>query len=183
MGGKNKLLTKIDGKSMIRRVVENALSSKVDEVIVVLGWEAEQVRKELQDLPCRFAVNKEYERGQSSSVKAGLKEVGAATQALLILPGDIAMIDPRSINTVVDSYDHDKHLIVIASHNGRMGHPILLAKDLFEEIKRIDEETFGLKSVVKKHETEMTLVETGSDNALWDVDRPEDLRRIRKVED
>jgi CTP:molybdopterin cytidylyltransferase MocA len=64
-----------------------------------------------------------------------------------------------------------------------MGHPILLAKDLFKEIKRIDEETFGLKSVVKKHETQMKLVETGSDNALWDVDKPEDLRRIRKVED
>ena len=182
MRGENKLLTRINEKPMIRRVVESALKSKVDEVIVVLGFEAELVRKELKDLPCRFVINKAYEEGQSSSLKAGLKEVGATTQALLVLPGDVAMIDPRSINTVVDAYNHEKSSIVVASHNERMGHPILLAKDLFEEIMRIDEETFGLKSVVKRHEAEMRLVETGSENALWDVDVPEDLKQIRKVD-
>lgn len=182
MRGKNKLLTRINKKSMIRRVVESALKSKADEVVVVLGWESELVRKELNDLPCRFVINQDYEEGQSSSVKAGMKSVGMETQAVLVLPGDVAMIDPRSINAVVDAYNDEKSPIVVASHNGRMGHPILLARDLFEETMRIDEETFGLKSVVKRHEAEMRLVETGSENALWDVDIPEDLKRIGKVD-
>ncbi len=51
MAGMNKLLTKIDGKPMIRGVVETALSSKADQVIVVLGWEAEKIREALADLP------------------------------------------------------------------------------------------------------------------------------------
>lgn len=61
MHGKNKLLTKIQGTPMIRRVVQATLESKVDEVIVVLGAEADKVRKILTDLPCRLVVNKNYE--------------------------------------------------------------------------------------------------------------------------
>jgi molybdenum cofactor cytidylyltransferase len=183
MRGRNKLLTRIEGKPMIRRVLENALNSKVDEVIVVLGWEAEQIRGELQDLPCRFVVNRDYEKGQSSSVKAGLKEVGATTQAVLVLPGDVALIDPRSINMVLEAYNHEKKLIVVAAHNGRLGHPILLGRELFGEIEQIDETSFGLKSVVKKHEQTMRLVETDSENAIRDVDTPEDLKQLKQVEE
>lgn len=179
MRGRNKLLTKIDGTPMIRRVVEAALNSKVDEVIVVLGWEGEKIRKAMGDLPCRYVINKEYERGQSSSVKVGLGEVGDATRAILVLPGDVAMIDSRSINLVVDEYDQGKYPIVIASFKGKLGHPILLDRRLFEEIERIGEQTFGLKSVVQKHEEEKRLVETGTPNVLRDVDTPEDLKKLQ----
>jgi len=178
MRGKNKLLAKVEGKPMIRKVVETALNSKVDEVIVVLGWKADKVREVLSDLPCRLTVNKNYERGQSNSIKVGLKEIGQATLAVLILPGDIAMIDTKSINTVLDAFNQYSNPIVVAAHNGQPGHPILLAKQLFPEIEGINEQTFGLKAVVQRHESELRLVETGSENTLIDFDTPEDLKRL-----
>lgn len=178
MHGRNKLLSKIDGKTMIRRVAETALSSKVDEVIVVLGYEANKVRAELADLPCRFVVNKEYERGQSSSVKAGLGEVSEATRAILVLPGDLAKIDPASIDSVVDEYLLRGGKIIVAAYKGKLGHPILLGRELFDEVRQIDEQTMGLKAVIKKHEGDVRLVETGSENVLRDVDTPEDLRAL-----
>jgi molybdenum cofactor cytidylyltransferase len=180
MRGRNKLLANIEGKPMIRRAVETALNSKVDEVIVVLGWEAQRIREVLSDLPCRFVLNKDYEHGQSSSVKAGLKEVGPTTRAILILPGDMARIDMHSINAVLDAYNKEMASIVVAAHKAKLGHPILLSRELFQEIGQIDEQTFGLKSVVKRHETEMRLVETGTDNVLRDVDTPDDLKRIQE---
>lgn len=179
MRGRNKLLVRIEKKPMIRRVVESALSSNVDEVIVVLGWEAKRIREALADLPCRFAVNKDYQRGQSSSVKAGLREIAEGTEAILILPGDVALIEPRSINVVVTAYNNRKRPIIVASYSGRAGHPILLAKELFKEIEQIDEETFGLKSVVNRHGSEVQMVETGSENVLRDVDTPEDLKLLK----
>ena len=179
MRSRNKLLITINRKPMIRKVVESALSSKVDEVIVVLGWEAKKIRDALTDLPCRFVVNKDYRRGQSSSVKAGLREVAAGTEAVLILPGDVAMIDPHSINKVIEAYNNRNDLIVVASYSGRPGHPILLSKDLFKEIEVIDEATFGLKSVLNRHKSEVRMVETGSENVLRDVDTPEDLKILK----
>jgi len=179
MRGRNKLLVKIQRKPIIRRVVEAALNSKVDEVIVVLGWEAKKIREVLADLPCRFVVNKEYRKGQSSSVKAGLREVGETTQAILFLPADIAMIDSASINRVVDAYARDRRPILIASHKRRMGHPILLRRELFPEVEAIAEESFGMKAVINRHRAEVKLVETGSDRVLYDIDTPADLKQIR----
>jgi molybdenum cofactor cytidylyltransferase len=178
MRGKNKLLTEIQGTPMIRRVVQAALESKVDDVIVVLGAEAGKVRKVLTDLPCRLVINKNYEKGQSSSVKAGLSEVSPMTRAALVLPGDVAMIDCRSINMVIEEYEHGRHSIVIAAHNGEAGHPILFDKQLFSEIEQIDEQTFGLKAIIKRHEGDMYLVETDSSNPIKDVDTPEDLNDL-----
>ncbi len=178
MRGINKLLVNIRGKPIIRRVVEAALQSKVDEVVVVLGWEADKIRNALAELPCRLVLNKNYEKGQSGSVKAGLGEVGEATRAILVLPGDVATIDPRSINLVIDEYAHGTHPIIVAAHKGRPGHPILLDKQLFKEIELIDEQTFGLKAVIKKHEGATRLVETGSPKVLRDVDTPEDLKDL-----
>ena len=178
MRGRNKLLVKVESRPIIRGVVEAGLKSKVDEVIVVLGWEADKIQKALDDLPCRFVVNKDYEKGQSSSVKAGLREVGGATQAILILPGDVAMIDANSINLVINEYARRKHPIIVAAHKSRPGHPILLDRQLFKEIEQIDEQSFGLKAVVKKHEGAVRFVEAGSSNVLRDVDTPEDLKSL-----
>lgn len=178
MRGPNKLLTRIDGKPMIRKIVETALNSKVDEVIVVLGWEASKVREVLADLPCRLILNKNFEEGQSTSLKAGLSEASEAARAILVLPGDIAKIDTQAINLVVDAYNQENAAIVVAAHEGKPGHPILLSRKLFREIAEIEEQTFGLKSIIKNHENEIRLVETGSTNILMDVDTPEDLRDL-----
>jgi len=178
MEGQNKLLALVHGQPMIRGVVEAALDSKVDETLVVLGWEERKIRKALMGLPCRLIVNKEFERGQSSSLKAGLNAIALETRAVLVLPGDVAEIDSRSIDKVVDAYISNGGTILVAAHNGRFGHPILLDSRIFSEIARIDEETYGLKSVVKNHENEIRLVETGSDNVLRDVDTPGDLKGL-----
>lgn len=178
MLGRNKLLVKVEGKPMIRRVVEAGLRSKVDEVIVVLGWEADRIQRALAELPIRLVLNKDYEKGQSSSVKSGLREIAEVAQAVLILPGDVAMIDPGSINLVISEYVQKKKAIVIAGYKGRPGHPILLDRKLFKEIEKIGEDTFGLKAVVRNHEREIRLIETGSANVLRDVDTRDDLKEL-----
>jgi molybdenum cofactor cytidylyltransferase len=167
---------------MIRRVVEAALGSKVDETIVVLGWEENRVREALADLPCRLIVNREFEKGQSSSLKAGLDKVAPGTTAVLVLPGDIVNIDSRSIDKVIHSYIVDDGSILVASHNGRYGHPILIDKRLFNDITQITEETHGLKWVIKKHENEIRLVEVDTDAVLRDVDTAEDLHRLSSLQ-
>ena len=178
MPGRNKLLAEVEGVPMIRRVVKIALSSKVDEVIVVVGWEEEKIRSVIAELNCRVVVNRNFEEGQSSSVKAGVAEVNPSSRAVLILPGDVAKIEAKSIDMVVEKYNQGICLIVIAGHQGKSGHPILLDKQLFPEIAHINEEAFGLNAVVKKHRDDVCLVETGSRNVLKDIDTTADLEEL-----
>lgn len=178
MPGRNKLLADVEGVPMIRRVAQSALGSKVDEVIVVVGWDEERIRSVIAGLECKITVNRNFEQGQSSSVRRGLEEVNPSSRAVLILPGDVAKIDASSIDRVIEKYYHGGYSIVIAGYEGRSGHPILLDKQLFPEIARIDEETFGLKAIVKKHQNEVCLVETGSRDVLRDVDTATDLAEL-----
>jgi len=177
--GRNKLLERIDGETMVERVVKRALASRARPVVVVLGHEAEKVRNVLRGLECRIVVNEEFEKGQSSSVRRGVSEVAAVSRAVAILPGDITFIRTESIDRVIEAYEREGARIVIASHGGRAGHPILFDGSLFEELLSIGEETMGLRAVVSRHRGEVYFAEVPTEDVLVDVDAPEDLLKYR----
>jgi MobA-like NTP transferase domain len=59
-----KLLLDLGGSPLIRRVVATVASCPWQEIVVVLGFEAEQVGAVLDGLPVRLAVDDEYREGQ-----------------------------------------------------------------------------------------------------------------------
>jgi len=173
----NKLLLNVNGRTLIERVVTTARASIVDEVVVVLGYQAQKLKERLTGLECKVVINENYAKGQSESVKAGLAGVSSDAEAFMILPADVALIDWQSINKVVEEYRRSKSRIVIASHNGRSGHPILLDRALFPEVAVINEGTFGLKAVINRHRAEINYVEAGTENVLIDIDTEEEFSK------
>lgn len=171
----NKLLLKLNGETLIRHVVKTATRSNADEVIVVLGYEAEKVKQKLLRLQCKLIMNENYLKGQSESVKVGMSAVSSRAEAVMVLPADVALVDEQSINTLIDEYRRSKSRIVIASHQHQRGHPILLHRTLFPEISEIGEDTLGLKAVINRHKAEVKYVEVGTDNVLIDIDTQEEF--------
>ncbi len=175
--GSNKLVEKLSGVPIIRRVVTSALNSEVDEVIVVLGHQSETVRQALEGLPCKFVLNQRYLEGQSSSVKAGLLAVKDRADAVLVLPGDLAHMTSEPINQVVREYMKDGDRIVVPSYRGRIGHPILVNRGLFNEMLEIKEDGSGLKGLLDRHPRDIIRVQVTLPEVLIDIDKPEDLQR------
>lgn len=173
----NKLLLKVDGETLIERVVNAAVRSKADEVVVVLGYEAEKIRERIARLKCKIVVNERYEKGQSESVKAGLSGISGNSEAVMVLPADVALIDAQSINIVLAEYAKSRSPIVIASYRNQSGHPILLDRTLFPEISEIDEDTFGLKAVINRHRADVKYVDVGTENVLIDIDTQEEFNK------
>jgi molybdenum cofactor cytidylyltransferase len=97
--------------------------------------------------------------------------------AVMILPGDTALIKSNAIDAVIEGYTSSKRPVVVAAHRGKLGHPILLDRSLFGEIMKINEKTRGLKAVVNAHRDLTTSVEASSDEVLIDVDTKEDLHK------
>jgi molybdenum cofactor cytidylyltransferase len=171
----NKLLLKLNGETLIERVVKVAKESSADEIVVVLGYEATKVKERLAKIACKFAVNENYMKGQSESVKVGLSAITGNAEAVMILPADVALVDPESINRVLEEYRRSKSTIVIASHQQQSGHPILLDRALFPEVSKIDEQTQGLKAVINRHRAEINYVEARTENVLVDIDTKEEF--------
>jgi molybdenum cofactor cytidylyltransferase len=176
--GRNKLLEKIDGSPIIERVARSAVTSKADEVIVVLGHEAQKIKGVLKDVDCKFVFNENFEIGQSSSVKAGLNSIMGYAEALMVLPGDIGLISFKAINMVIEEYVRSRSPIVVASYQGRSGHPILFGHSLFSQIMNINEETMGLKAILNRNRGLIKKVETNSSEVLIDFDTEEDFQRF-----
>ena len=173
----NKLLLSVNGETLIERVVRTARRSIIDEVIVVLGYEAQKLKERLAGLDCKLVINENYAKGQSESVKAGLAAVSSDADAFMVLPADVALIDAQSINKVAEEYRRSRNRIVIASHHGQSGHPILIDRALFPEVAGINEETFGLKAVINRHRAEINYVEAGTENVLIDIDTEEEFSK------
>ena len=173
----NKLLRKVNGATLIEQVVGNAIRSNADGTIVVLGYEAEKMRQKLSRFDCKRVVNDRYDIGQSESVKIGLSMVEKDSEAVMILPADVALIDPPCINKVIVEYRNSMARIVVASYQGQSGHPVLIDRSLFPEVSKIGEDTFGLKAVIDHHRDEVRYVDTGTEKVLVDIDTDEDFRR------
>ena len=173
----NKLLLKVNSETLIQHVVKAAKKSSVDEIVVVLGHEAAKIKEQLAKLDCKVVTNENYTKGQSESVKVGLAAVTSNSEAVMILPADVVLIDAESINKVVEEYRRSKSRIVIASHRQQSGHPILIDKTLFPEVAQIGEDTQGLKAVIDRHRTEIKYVEVGTENVLIDIDTREEFNK------
>jgi molybdenum cofactor cytidylyltransferase len=171
----NKLLLKLNGDTLIEHVVKVAKGSNADEVVIVLGYEAMKIKEHLAKIGCKVVINENYMKGQSESVKVGLSAISSNTEAVMILPADVALIEPESINRIVEEYTRSKNRIVIASHQQQSGHPILLDRTLFPEVSKIDEDTQGLKAVINRHRAEINYVEVDTENVLTDIDTREEF--------
>jgi molybdenum cofactor cytidylyltransferase len=178
--GRNKLLEPIGSSTMIQHVVGESLESKAKQVVVVVGNDAAKVRKALKDYRCEIVYNEDFEKGQSYSVRKGLSRVRKGADAVIVLPGDIALVNHEMIDAVIDEYSTCYAPIVTAGYHGSSGHPILFDRNLFEEMRGIDEATRGLKSVVSKYRGRVRLVET-SEASLLDIDRQDDLVRMAQA--
>ena len=174
----NKLLYRVGGKTLIRRVIETALNSLAGEVVVVTGHDADLISGEIRDLGgnrLRVVHNPNYKEGMSSSVKRGVSAISERAEAVAILPADVAFISSRVIDTLITEYASRRPKIAVVTYEGRSGHPILFDRSLVPEILEISEETMGLKSVVRKHAEEILRVPVDEREVLLDVDTLEDI--------
>ncbi len=174
----NKLLYNVKGKPLIRHVVESALNSKADEVLVVLGYKSEEIAKVLVDYDVVLIYNPEYEKGMSYSVKRGIRAVYKWANAAIIHPADVAFIPSIVFDRVIDEYKEKQAPIVVASYRGERGHPILFSHELFGEILKISEETFGLKSITRKYRDKTLVVNTDYKEVVVDIDTIDDLKKL-----
>jgi len=174
----NKLLFRVWGKSLIRRVVETALASLAGEVVVGVGHQADLISAELEGLDGRLRVvlNPDYREGMSSSVRVGVSAVSPRAEAVAVLPADVCFISPRAVDALILEYASSRPRIAVAAHGGRPGHPILFDASLLPELREVSEETMGMKAVVRRHSSEVVLVEVPEEEVLIDVDTLEDLR-------
>jgi molybdenum cofactor cytidylyltransferase len=176
MAPHNKLLVADrGGKPMIARVVDNVLSSRARPILVVTGHMEAEIRTALAGRPVSFVHAEDFAQGLSASLKAGIAAVPADSAGALVCLGDMPLVTGRMMDRLLDSYDSDEgRLIVVPTHQGRGGNPMLWDRRFFTEILAASGDT-GARFLLARHRDEVAEVELDADAILRDFDTVESL--------
>lgn len=179
-GASNKLLADIGGEPVLRRTVKAVLASGVSSVTVVTGHMADEVRAALDGLDVRFAQSPHYRDGLSASLKAGLATLPQGLDGVLIALGDMPGVTGADVDRLISGLaPKEGRSIVVPTHNGKRGNPVLFAGHLMAELAEVEGDA-GAKHLIGRHGEEVAEVEIGSARILADVDTPEALERARR---
>jgi molybdenum cofactor cytidylyltransferase len=178
--GRNKLLADLAGKALLRHAAEAAAASQADPVIVVTGNEAASVEASLDGLRARFARNRDFARGLSTSLKAGIAAVPEDCDGAMILLGDMPDVTAALIDRLIAAFSpEDGRAICIASHGGKRGNPVLWARRFFAGMQALQGD-MGAKPLIAANAELVCEVEAGDDAPLTDIDTPAALAAATK---
>jgi len=164
---------------MLQHAIDAAAAAGVDEIVVVLGHDAERIEAALR-LPgrARIVVNPDFASGQASSLRAGLAATAPGTEAAVILLGDQPGVSPAAIRAVADAYGAARAPIVRSAYGGEPGHPVLLARETWEGVAAPNADV-GARELVAAHPDWVLDAEVPG-TAPPDIDTPDDYERIHR---
>jgi molybdenum cofactor cytidylyltransferase len=176
-----KLVAKLDGKPIVRRVVEAALVAKARPVVLVTGYAQDSVEAAVAGLDVSAAFNPRFASGLASSLAVGLAAMPGDAVGAIVLLGDMPRIEPRLIDALIDAFVARKDaLAAVPSREGRRGNPVLLGRGLFEAAMRLTGDEGARRLIGALSAGELVEVEALDAGVTFDIDTPEDLAAARR---
>jgi len=134
-GREPKLLARLGGKPLVRRVAEAAAISIADPVIVVTGHRANEIEDSLEGLPIQVVRNTAFADGLSTSLKVGFGALPDKVKAAVVLLGDMPLIEASLINILVNRWrEMGEPAALVPTLNGKRGNPVVLSRELDDMI-------------------------------------------------
>lgn len=177
--GDVKALLPLGGPSALERVVAALRAAGVDEIVVVTGYHAVQLRPELDRLKVQAANNSHPERGMFSSIQTGVAALTAASEAFFVLPVDYALARPAVLAAVTQRLAEGGADVVHPCCAGVRGHPPLLSTRLRAPLMEASPD-INLRLFLETNAPQTLEVEVDDLTVLMDMDGPDDLERMRR---
>jgi molybdenum cofactor cytidylyltransferase len=133
-----KQLLELEGRLLLQHVIDATCASNLSEVVVVLGYKAEQISQaiDLRD-KARIVINNDYLSGQASSLRVGLAAVNPTSKAAAIIMGDQPKIDVNLINLVLKRYEDVPERVLRPLFHGSPGHPVVVPRLLWGQVTEV----------------------------------------------
>ncbi len=177
--GKTKQLLDVGGKPLLQHILDGIHKTKVDEVILVLGHEAERIREKIDTSRLKVVLNPDYPKGMITSIQRGLQALDERSEAFFIVLADQPGIEPRVYNLLIREFRNrfPGKTIFLPAYRGRRGHPALFSVKHRKEAFRIEGDR-GFREVLERVPQEVFLVELESESIVHDLDTPEQYQNF-----
>jgi CTP:molybdopterin cytidylyltransferase MocA len=165
-------------ETVISRLQKMLIASKVHEIIVVTGADAEQITPHLLNhKKIKHVHNKNYILGQTSSFQAGLTEVCPSSTGLMLLPIDFPLVKTQSIDFLIEKFSQNPDKILIPSFDSRNGHPPIFPSDLRNEFLAL-KPSEGLNVIQQRYPERVKLIEVSDKTVTQSFNTPPELKDL-----
>ena len=175
MQGENKLLKKYKKKYLINHILKSLVKSKVNKIIIVLGYENKKIKKiALKSKKIIFVVNSQYLKGISTSIKCGLKKISKKNIGFLIAHADMPLVSKTILNALCSALKNKNEEIFIPVYKKRIGNPLAFKYSMIKSLKRIKGDR-GAKKLIRSNKSKIKLMKMKSKSILIDFDQLKDF--------
>ena len=176
-----KPLLPLGGKKVIEHVVDCALAGNMDEIVVVVGKEAEKMKEVLRNRPVKLVSNPQYATSDMlTSIKIGIRALSKELNSFFVMPGDMPLVTPSCYQCLCREQERDTNIMVTQlRYQGSGGHPILIHQKCREHILEY-EGVDGLKGALRSYEEQKKYLEWPESNILIDMDTAADYTEVKQ---
>ena len=184
LGGVPKCLIRVNGRTLLERLLDALAEADVHSVRLVVGHHAGAVAAQVAALPAerRPVLLRNPDPGEepADSLRVGLRSLTAMPERLLVLLGDLPLLGAPQILSAMDAFDareRGRHVLV-PQVNGQPGHPAVLDGLACALLRN---QSGGLRAWRQRQPEAVALWNTSDEAHVRDLDRPEDLPRLAQA--
>jgi CTP:molybdopterin cytidylyltransferase MocA len=179
MGGFKPLLT-LGGETLIARAIHLFRGAGMGRIVVVLGHGADRILPLIERFGVDPVINTRCNEGMYSSVQAGVSGLDGACGSFFILPVDIPLVRPETLEALREAFRRGDAEVCRPSFGGRYGHPPLVSAALIPAIRDFDG-VGGLRALLARHRDRTKDVAVEDPGILLDLDTREDYEAALKA--
>ena len=176
MGRPKALLPYREG-TFLEHLIEVTRHPRIGATRVVLGAGAEVIQAVAKLDPSVVVLNPDWEQGQLSSIRAGLRSLeGIDTDGIVLCPVDHPLVSEPLVSELIERFYEDKKAIVLPTYKGRRGHPVIFSAALYGELLAASADK-GARAVVWAHPSDVLEVPTDEEGVVLNINDPDMLKR------
>ncbi len=176
--GQPKALLTWKSQPFVRQCALHALSAGLSPVLIIAGKEFDEIQSAVSDLPVQVLQNPDWNEGQSSSIRVGIKALPRRTGAAIFMLVDQPHI-PVSL-LVREKVEHAATLapIILPESGGRRANPVLFDRNTYSALSSLHGDVGG--RMIFSHFSIHT-IPWFDESILLDVDTPDDYERLMEI--
>lgn len=171
MGAANKLLLPLRGRPVLEHALDTALQAAPLEVIVVTGFDRENVEQVVRTHEALVIQNPDFAEGMGATIRTGIAAALTDASGYAILLADLPFVRLETIRLLGEHAMPDR--IVVPTFEDKRGHPVIFGRTFREELLALRGDG-GARAVIDAHPDSLVLVDTGDPGTVRDIDTRED---------
>lgn len=178
--GRAKALVPLGGRPLLHHVLRAVQASGVGQIVIVLGHDADRVRREIPSADATVVVNPDYASGMSTSLRVGLRALAPTAEAFFAVLADQPFVASATLDALIARRAEADAKIVIPVFRGVRGNPVLVDCSLTREVEAITGDQ-GCRAIFGNHPEEILEVPVNDPGVVLDMDTPEQLARVERA--